>query len=348
MYINLANIDFGGEGGGKAVLQETTIESLLTETTKVVTPPEGVDGFNKVTVTHAPVEESVSATITENGTHTITPSAGFDAMFGVSVNVNVTEVATTWTDLDGMKYSDSTITKFQDGYKFAPRTGDNCYQMFSVCSNLITIPHFDTSNATDMTGMFLNCSSLTSVPPFDTSKVTNMSRMFYGCKALASIPLFNTTKVNNMDNLFDRSGITEVPLFDTSSVTSMNSMFHLCSKLTSVPSLNTRKVTNVKEMFYICRALESVGLLDLSNATNTIYMFYDCSNLTTLDGLTGLKDNLYLNLSPLLTHDSLLNVINEAADVTANPKTLTLGATNLAKLTDQEKAIATSKGWTLA
>ena len=326
---------------------ESIKEVTITENGKItITPSEGYDATMGVTASVQVTGKPKTLDIAKNGTYTVT---GDDQPISqVTINAKVTEVATTWTDLDGMKYSYSTITKFQDGYKFAPRTGDNCYQMFSVCSNLITIPHFDTSNATDMTGMFLNCSSLTSVPPFDTSKVTNMSRMFYGCKALASIPLFNTTKVNNMDNLFDRSGITEVPLFDTSSVTSMNSMFHLCSKLTSVPSLNTRKVTNVKEMFYSCRVLESVGLLDLSNATNTIYMFYDCSNLTTLDGLTGLKDNLYLNLSLLLTKESLLNVINEAADVTANPKTLTFGATNLAKLTDDEKAIATSKGWTLA
>ena len=49
-----------------------------------------------------------------------------------------------------------------------------------------------------------------------------------------------------------------------------------------------------------------------------------------------------------LTHDSLMNVINEAGDVTSNPQTLTLGTTNLNKLTDEEKAIATNKGWTLA
>jgi hypothetical protein len=33
---------------------------------------------------------------------------------------------------------------------------------------------------------------------------------------------------------------------------------------------------------------------------------------------------------------------------TGETKTLTLGATNLAKLTNEEKAIATQKGWTLA
>ena len=89
MNINLANIDFCPGGGKAATLTETTAEILLTETEKVIVPPEGTDGFNKVTITHAPVEESVSATITENGTHTISPSEGFGAMFGVNVDVNV-------------------------------------------------------------------------------------------------------------------------------------------------------------------------------------------------------------------------------------------------------------------
>ena len=95
MNINLANIDFC-PGGKSATLTETTAEILLSETEKVIVPPEGTDGFNKVTITHAPVEESVSTTITSNGTHTITPSEGFGAMVGVNVDVNVpskTEVA---------------------------------------------------------------------------------------------------------------------------------------------------------------------------------------------------------------------------------------------------------------
>ena len=40
-------------------------------------------------------------------------------------------------------------------------------------------------------------------------------------------------------------------------------------------------------------------------------------------------------------------VINGLQTVTTTQK-LTLGATNLAKLTDGEKKIATDKGWTLA
>ena len=151
-----------------------------------------------------------------------------------------------------------------------------------------------------------------------------------------------------MNNMFSDCGqLTSVPLFDTSKVTDMKYMFSGCRQLTSVPLFDTSKVTNMNSMFSRCRRLTSVPLFDTSNVSNISSMLAGCDGLTTLDGFAGLKVDLVLSGSPLLTHDSLLNVINEAADVTSSPKKLTLGTTNLAKLTDAEKAIATNKGWTL-
>jgi len=52
-----------------------------------------------------------------------------------------------------------------------------------------------------------------------------------------------------------------------------------------------------------------------------------------------------------ITHESLMNVINNLYDrKTAGLSTLSLklGSNNLAKLTDEEKALATAKGWSLA
>ena len=51
-----------------------------------------------------------------------------------------------------------------------------------------------------------------------------------------------------------------------------------------------------------------------------------------------------------LTKDSLLSLLAILKDnsSTGTKYTITLGATNLAKLTDEEKAIATEKGWSLA
>ena len=142
--------------------------------------------------------------------------------------------------------------------------------------------------------------------------------------------------------------LTTIPLIDTSSVTNMNSMFNACYLLTTIPQLDTSRVTRMISMFSYCESLTTIPLIDTSSVTSMGSMLYRCYKLTDLGGFIGLKCDLDLYDSPLITHESLLNVINKAADVTASPATLTLGSTNLAKLTDEEKAIATNKGWTLA
>ena len=56
-------------------------------------------------------------------------------------------------------------------------------------------------------------------------------------------------------------------------------------------------------------------------------------------------------------NDKEKEIISNSVGIEANPvdkatvtstKTLYLGSTNLSKLTDEDKAIATNKGWTLA
>ena len=175
------------------------------------------------------------------------------------------------------------------------------------------------------TGMKLAYSSFSKVPEWvDFDGVTNMISMFSDCYNL-----------------------TTIPQIDTSSVTIMESMFTNCFQLTTIPQIDTSSVTIMQGMFYSCSNLTTIPQIDTSSVTNMSYMFYSCSSLADLGGLMGLKCDIDLSSCPL-THDSILNVINKAADVTASPKTLTLGSTNLAKLSDEEKAIATNKGWTLA
>ena len=254
------------------------------------------------------------------------------------------------TDMSYMFENCSSLTSIP---RLDTRSVTNMRDMFYNCSSLTSIPQLDTSNVTDMNHMFEQCTSLTDIPLLDTSRVTKMSNMFNSCTSLTSIPILNTSNVIRMGNMFyNCSSLTSIPLLDTRSVTIMYSMFYYCSSLTSIPQLDTRSVTDMGLMFYRCTSLTSVPLLDATSLTDAGNMFgYDyfpLNKFTDFGGLTNLKVNLDLTPCPKLTHDSLMNVINEAADVTSSPKTLTLGSTNLAKLTDDEKAIATNKGWTLA
>ena len=157
----------------------------------------------------------------------------------------------------------------------------------------------------------------------DTSKVTKMSNMFEYCRKLSSIPLLNT-----------------------SNVTDMYYMFYNCNSLTSIPLLDTSKVTNIYGIFSGCSQLTTVPALDVSHSTNMNSMFLNCSSLKSIL-MTGMKVSFDISSSTQFEESDLVTILNNLATVTST-QTLTMGATNLAKLTDEEKAIATNKGWTLA
>ena len=131
---------------------------------------------------------------------------------------------------------------------------------------------------------------------------------------------------------------------------SVGYMFFRCNSLVTAPEMDTRNVcgSEGQYMFYSCGALETIPEYDFRNFGTTYQCFSFCSSLANVGGFVGLKVSTDFSYSQLLTHDSLMNIITKAADVNKNPQTLTFGATNLAKLTDEEKAVATNKGWTLA
>ena len=225
-------------------------------------------------------------------------------------------------------------------------------------TDLSPLANWDVSSVTKMKGIFSCAPKLTDLSPlanWDTSKVISMRSMFSACIKLTDLsPLANwdTSKVTDMSYMFQYcytlTDLSPLANWDTSSVTKMSWMFYKCSNLTDLSPLanwDTSSVTDMDYMFQNCTFLTIVPLLDTSKVTNIYRMFYDCSSLTNLGGFKNLKCDLDLSDSPLLTHESLMNVINNLAESTA---TLTLGETNLNKLTSEEKAIAINKGWMLA
>ena len=75
-------------------------------------------------------------------------------------------------------------------------------------------------------------------------------------------------------------------------------------------------------------------------------MFGGCTNLTNFASCVFRK-SIDFSTCAKLSHDSLMSIINNLAEVT-NTQKLTLGTTNKTKLTINEIAIATEKGWTVA
>lgn len=205
------------------------------------------------------------------------------------------------------------------------------------------IQYNDTENVTNMSYMFYYCRVLENAPQLNTSKVTDMSYMFYSCSSLTTIPQYDTSKVTSMYEMFNRcSHLTTIPLLNTINVTNTSGMFRDCHNLTTIPLLNTSKVTNMSNMFNGCGSLTNIPQIDTSNVTNMSWMVSSCSNLKSIL-MTNIGTNLDISASTQFERADLVTILNNLKTVTSS-KTLTMGSTNLAKLTDEDKAIATNKG----
>ena len=150
--------------------------------------------------------------------------------------------------------------------------------------------------------------------------------------------LFYNYQGTSVDNIIQYS--------DTENVTTMEYMFDGCGALTTIPLLDTSKVTNMSYMFNYCTSLTTVPALDVSNVTDMDSMFNGCTSLKSIL-MTNIGANLDISASKWFAREDLLVILNNLKTVTST-KVLKMGATNLAKLTDEDKLIATNKGWTLA
>lgn len=217
----------------------------------------------------------------------------------------------------------------------------NFTSAFQYYENIEEILELDTSSATTMVNAFDGCKKLKRLPEMNTANVTNMKYLFNRCEVLEQIPQLNTSNVTDMSYMCSYCyGITKLPQLDTSKVTTMTSMFNYCKKIYEVPALNGSKLTSIGSCFSNCSELTIFGgIINLGEAYPT----------TTSANFTNYT--LTLSVCTKLTHDSLMNVINNLYDIKSKgckTQKLVLGSTNLAKLTSDEIAIATNKGWTVS
>ena len=216
------------------------------------------------------------------------------------------------------------------------------------------LKYSDTANGTNFNYMFNYCYALTSIPQLDTSKGTNFSYMFNYCKALTTIPQLDTSKGTNFNRMFiSCNKLTSIPQLDTSNGTDFSGVFYYCYALTSIPPLDTSKGTNFSYMFYDCKALTTISLLNMSSMSSASWgsMFNGCTALenVTFEGTIPVRGNMSVFSScPNLTVDSLMSFINALTNMNSSATyTITIGSTNLAKLTEEQIQIATDKRITL-
>lgn len=188
----------------------------------------------------------------------------------------------------------------------------NMRSTFYICDKLqsVSCENWRLDNCTSMFAMFDSCLALKNFDPsrWNTSKVTNMEWVFVRCASLTSLDLSN---------------------WDTSQVTIMNNFFNSCTSLTSldISGWNTSKVHGMKNMLNNCVSLETLK----------------CDNLILPNIELG---NIGLVYSTKLSVDSIVGLLN-ALPQSDKGYSFQIGSDNIGKLSDEQKAIATDKGWTL-
>lgn len=180
-------------------------------------------------------------------------------------------------------------------------------------------------------------------PKYDiaTSTCLMIFREFNYHKDLAAVDLVELLENANVslsfsgakswDKAFYYAKISHLGTLDMRAYTSGSQIFSGMNELVTIDKLmlNGDTTYDLDGSFSVCRKLENL----------------------TIEGTLGAQKNnrFSLNDCTKLSHDSLMSVIRALKDYAgqapATTPSLILGSTNIAKLTNDELAIATNKGW---
>lgn len=171
--------------------------------------------------------------------------------------------------------------------------------------------------------------------------------IFSQCYNLEEVTLPSTMKVINAYTFYQNYNLKTISM--PSSLTRIDvGAFIQCNSLTNItlPS-GVQYLRN--QAFYDCSGLKAISI---PNSIKEIgdRAFGLCSALENVTLESGFNANgLDLSASVLYSVNTLVAMINALADRTGlEAYTLTIGSTNLAKLSNEQIAIATQKNWTLA
>lgn len=259
---------------------------------------------------------------------------GCTALASVTIPANVTFIGTyafygcaasdiTWQNADSSvtvnnyAFSHSGITDAGITQVFAKGSSFGTY-LFEYCDNLVNVTAAYTGNY-----MFRNCTSLESITIQDSSSHKTGTYLCNGCTALETVVI--------------SSGVTAVE----------NYAFDGCSSLDDVTLPNT--ITTIGSYaFRNCTSLQTITLPSSITSINA-NSFNGCTSLTNIVLGEGWNCECSFSAVTTLTEASLAAMLNSLADLTGSTaKTLTLGSTNLNKLTAEEKLVALNKNWNLA
>lgn len=278
------------------------------ELTTFVTADEGYDGLSSVTVNNYTISLQNKVVEPTNNTQLIEADEGYDGLSSVSVT------GTSYMNVDLQKWlSRESEEPFE--MIFNSDIGDYlCYAQIRMRKAIINCASVGASS-------FRYCSGLEEVI-FSNNTVSIGRDVFRGCSALYEINLPSSV-LSVGATAFSESGITKITL------------------PSNFPRLDSEMLREVPDLKYINlpKSLQSIGTRN----------FYNCARLEFVTIEQGFNcNNLNLSSSTLYSVETIVSWLEALADRTGETAyTLTMGTTNLNKLTPEQIAIATNKNWNL-
>jgi spore maturation protein SpmB len=191
---------------------------------------------------------------------------------------------------------------------------------FSTNYSMVYVDYFDTGSISNFSNTFNNCSSLKSLPNINFNNATDMRNCFSGCRSLQSLPNIQLLNVVSFFNnpFATTSNLEKINI--TGQISNMNGLFSVSRKLTTFPALDMSVCVAMAETLasFSCKRFLGFGM------RNSFSLAYSSLGRTELV-------EVFTNLGNANTGATL--------DITFCPGT--------ASLTNDDKLIATNKGWTL-
>ena len=224
----------------------------------------------------------------------------------------------------------------------------------TIIYNNSSLTSLSLPSLTTCTGNLVSsASSLTSLSlPSLTTCGAILSGSMYSLRSL-SVP--NLIQCERLCNIY--TNIKSLSVIDFPQLKSFTGGQPFMSQTGDIQLINLPKIEALSGIFMTMDNNKKVGRIYLGcKGTRALYIQTDSNNGSTYSQYVdieigdGALQPISLYRFTGLTRENIVNhILVKLGDNTGQSAlTLTLGATNLAKLTDEDKAIATAKNWTLA
>lgn len=177
----------------------------------------------------------------------------------------------------------------------------------------------------------------------------------YDLRPVEALEMFERCAITDLKSILEKMGVT----LNTKTATDVAMMFYN-SKITHIPVIDMSGLAedNTGAIFELCTDLIEIEkiILPPSDITwNSRDWFGSTSSGSATSNLEEIRfegvisTNFDISMCPKLSHDSILSIISCLKDLSEteleNKRRVTLGTINLAKLSEAEIAVGTSKGW---